>query len=174
LRTRHRRGAAHVRQIVEFGLQIVELGTAGAGAGGITALRHEAIDYAVEDGAIVKTLARQRANALHMLGRHIRAHDDLDAAARRQIEHQDIFLVHLGDHAGDIGRRRHFRQLGRGLQILGIDALLLGQSRSGSQSEHSSNQQRQSHHWPFNPVSATLATTSAAMRGGTNLRMSPP
>ena len=43
----------------EFGRQVRQLAAAGAGAGRIAALRHEALDHAMERRVVVEALARQ-------------------------------------------------------------------------------------------------------------------
>src|SRR5438046_4416447 len=55
---RHRGGAAHMRFLVELGLQLLA-GTAGAGAMRAAGLGHKALDHAMEHDAIVKSLADQ-------------------------------------------------------------------------------------------------------------------
>src|ERR1700712_1506345 len=57
-RTRHRRGAADMRLLVEFGLEFLA-GTARAGALRTSGLRHESVDDAMENDAVVKSLAHQ-------------------------------------------------------------------------------------------------------------------
>src|SRR5450756_1923419 len=57
-RARHRGGAAHMRLLVELGLELLA-GTAGAGAVRAAGLRHEALDHAVEYDTVVKSLAHQ-------------------------------------------------------------------------------------------------------------------
>src|SRR6266496_2471343 len=49
---RHRGGAAHMRFLVEFGLQLLA-GTAGAGALRTAGLRHKTFDHAMEHDAVV-------------------------------------------------------------------------------------------------------------------------
>src|SRR3546814_3380615 len=56
-RPRHRADATHMRLTAEFGGKIGLVRAAGAGAGLIAALRHEAGDDAVEDDAAVKAFA---------------------------------------------------------------------------------------------------------------------
>src|ERR1700716_1579981 len=55
---RHRSGAAHMRLLVEFGLELFA-GAAGAGAMRATGLGHKALDHAMEHDAVVKSLAHQ-------------------------------------------------------------------------------------------------------------------
>src|SRR3954464_2251542 len=57
-RARHRSGAAHMRLLVELGLELLA-GTAGAGALRTSGLRHEAVDDAMEHDAVVKAFAHQ-------------------------------------------------------------------------------------------------------------------
>ncbi len=81
-RARHRAGAADMRFVVEL-LRQVRLGrTAGAGAIGAAALRHEAVDYAVEFDPVIKAFARQLSDAFDMLGGKVRAQLDHDVAGR--------------------------------------------------------------------------------------------
>ena len=54
--------------------------TAATGAGGVAALDHEIGDHAVEDGAIVETLARQEDEIVDRLGRFIGEKSDGDVA----------------------------------------------------------------------------------------------
>src|SRR5580698_9385118 len=55
-RARHRGGAADVRFLAEFGLELLA-GAAGAGALRTSGPRHETLDHAMEHDAVVKTLA---------------------------------------------------------------------------------------------------------------------
>src|ERR1700729_2750713 len=55
---RHRRGSAHMRLLIEFGLEL-GAGTAGAGALWAAGLGHEALDHAMEHDVIVKSLAHE-------------------------------------------------------------------------------------------------------------------
>src|SRR5213592_1312931 len=63
---RHRGGAAHMRLLVELGLQLLA-GTAGSGALRTAGLRHETFDYAMEHDAVIKSLDRKstRLNSSH-------------------------------------------------------------------------------------------------------------
>ena len=70
LRARHRQRAAHVRLAVELGLQLLAR-AAGAGAGRVAGLRHEAVDDAVEDDAVIEALARQLLDPRDMVGREV-------------------------------------------------------------------------------------------------------
>jgi hypothetical protein len=83
---RHRDGAAQVRQIVELGGQVRQVGRAVAGAQRIAALGHEAFDDAVEGEAVVEAAAGQRLDPLDMAGRVVRAQLDHHAAAVRQVQ----------------------------------------------------------------------------------------
>ena len=65
---------------VEFGFEVGQFRSAHAGAGRIAALRHEAIDHAVEDHAVVEALARKLRNTLDMAGGEIGAEADDDIA----------------------------------------------------------------------------------------------
>ncbi len=81
-----------MRFCVEFCLQVRLLAAAHAGAGWIAALRHEAIDHAVEHHAIVKTFACQLGNPLDMPGRQVRAQLDNNIAG---IEGESEGVGHL-------------------------------------------------------------------------------
>ena len=72
-------GAAHMRLGVELGLQLLA-GAAGAGALRAAGLRHEAVDHAMEDDAVVKALAHQFLDARDMAGREVGTHLDDDVA----------------------------------------------------------------------------------------------
>src|SRR5260221_7563976 len=78
---RHRDGAANVLFLAELGGELLS-GAAGAGALGIAGLRHEAVDDAVEDDAVVEAVARQLLDPRDGLRREIGAHFDDDAAGR--------------------------------------------------------------------------------------------
>ena len=105
IRACHRHCPAQMRQFVKLGLQIGKLRPTLARARGIAGLRHEALNHAVEDNAIVKALTGQRLDPLNMGGRNGGEHLNSNAAARRQIEHQHIFKVRRN------GRRRSWRRL---------------------------------------------------------------
>ena len=64
----------------EFRRDVGQVGFAGAGAGRIARLGHEAVDHPVKDDAVVKALLRQGLDLLHMLGREIGTQADGDAA----------------------------------------------------------------------------------------------
>src|SRR5260221_14268792 len=55
---RHRGGAAHMRFLVDLGLQLLAR-TAGAGAMRAAGLRHKALDDAMEHDAVVEALAHE-------------------------------------------------------------------------------------------------------------------
>ncbi len=63
--------AAHVRQPAEFGLEVGQRRAAGAVLLGIAALRHEAVDHAMESESIIEMLAGERLDPLDMAGRDI-------------------------------------------------------------------------------------------------------
>ena len=63
--------AALVAGVVEFGAQVVLLGTAHAAAGRIAALRHEAVDHAVEHHVIISALFGQGHDLRHMVRGHV-------------------------------------------------------------------------------------------------------
>ena len=52
------------------------------GPGRVTALRHEAGDYAVEDDIVVKAAVGEVGDALDMTGREVRPKLDHDVASR--------------------------------------------------------------------------------------------
>ena len=74
-----------MRRVVKFCLKVGKLGPTLAGTLGVTRLRHEAIDHAVKDNAVIKTLPRQCLDALDMRrgdsGKHLNGY----AAAGGQI-----------------------------------------------------------------------------------------
>src|SRR5579862_2576253 len=72
---RHRHGAAHMRLLVELGLEVLAR-AAGAGALGATGLRHEAVDDPVKHDAVIEALFHQFLDAGDMAGRQVRAHGD--------------------------------------------------------------------------------------------------
>ena len=78
-RARHAERAALERRRGEFGLQIGQIRTARAGAGGIAGLGHEAGNDAMEDDAVVELALHQRLDLRDVLGRQIgpEADDDL-------------------------------------------------------------------------------------------------
>src|SRR6187200_317300 len=88
---RHRGGAADMRLLVEFGLQLLA-GTAGAGALRAPGLRHETLDHAVEHDAVVEALAHQFLDPGDVAGCKVRTHLDLDGALGG-FEDQSIFCV---------------------------------------------------------------------------------
>src|SRR5690606_18725574 len=59
-RTSHRARATNMARRGKLCLEVRQLRAAGAGAGWVTRLRHEAIDHAVEDDAVIKAVARKR------------------------------------------------------------------------------------------------------------------
>src|SRR3546814_8625162 len=68
LGARHRAGAAHMRLVVELGIQLLAR-TAGAIAARIAGLGHEALDHPVELHAVIKTFAHQFLDAGDMVNR---------------------------------------------------------------------------------------------------------
>src|ERR1700682_1068379 len=102
---RHRGGAAHMRLLVEFGLQFLA-GAAGAGALRTPRLRHKAFDHAVEHDAVVKSLAHQFLDPRDVSGLKVGTHFDGDRS-RRGFEDQSIFGVsHALFSTGWCGRFR--------------------------------------------------------------------
>src|ERR1700730_3678061 len=88
---RHRGGAAHMRLLVELGLELLA-GTAGAGALRTAGLRHETLDHAMEHDAVVKSLAYQFLDPRNVARREIGAHLDRDGALRG-FKNQSIFAI---------------------------------------------------------------------------------
>ena len=76
----HRADAAHMRLGVELGLQVRIARAAGAGAVRAADLRHEAVDDAMEDDAVIEALAGEQLDALDMAGSEIGTQLDDDAA----------------------------------------------------------------------------------------------
>ena len=70
-----------MRLAAELGLEVRKVGAAGAAAGRIAALRHEARNDTVKENAVVETAFGQRLDALDMAGREIGAELDHDVAA---------------------------------------------------------------------------------------------
>src|SRR5262249_11358186 len=95
--TRHGAHSAHVRLGVELGGKVGIVRAAGAGAFGAAGLRHEAVDDAVEDNAVVEALARQRLDALDVLGRQVRAQGD-DHIALGRVHDECVLWVFDGGH----------------------------------------------------------------------------
>src|ERR1700730_5102432 len=90
-RARHRRGAAEMRLLAEFGLQLLA-GTAGAGALRTAGLRHETVDHAMEHDAVVKPLAHQLLDPGNVAGGKVGPHLDGDRPLRG-FQDQSIFGV---------------------------------------------------------------------------------
>src|SRR5258705_5074923 len=88
---RHRGGAAHMRLIVELGLELLA-GAAGAGALRTAGLRHETFDHAMEHDPVVKSLAHQFLDPRDVAGCKVRAHLD-GHRPLRGFEDQSIFGI---------------------------------------------------------------------------------
>ena len=84
-----------MRHRVELFLQIRKLRAALAGAGRIAGLRHEAVDHAVEDHAVVEAFASKGFHSLDMVGCPTRHQTDRDTLTIRQVEQQDVLAVVL-------------------------------------------------------------------------------
>src|SRR5579883_396659 len=78
-RARHRGGAAHMRFLVELGLQLLAR-AAHAGAVRAAGLRHEAVDHAMEHDTVVEAFADQLLDAGHVVGGEIGTHLDRHGA----------------------------------------------------------------------------------------------
>src|SRR5690554_1413311 len=72
----HRGGAALIRLIAEFLLQIGVFRATGAAAVGAAGLGHEALDHAVKHDAVVKAFPYQLLDVLDMVWRQVRPHGD--------------------------------------------------------------------------------------------------
>jgi len=81
---------------VELGRDLLAR-AAGAGAGGIARLGHEAVDDAVEDHAVVEALPSQFLDLRHVLGRDVGTHLD-DHAAFRHVHVEGVLQI-SGAHA---------------------------------------------------------------------------
>src|ERR1700710_519463 len=90
-RARHRRGAADMRLLVEFGLELLA-GAAGSGALRTSGLRHETVDDAMEHDAVVKAFAHQFLDPRDMARRKIGPHLDGDGALGG-FEDQSVVVV---------------------------------------------------------------------------------
>src|SRR5579871_2047269 len=88
-RAGHRSGAAHMRLLVELGLELLAA-SAGAGALRAAGLRHEPLDHAMEDDAVIKSITYQLLDPRHMVRREIRSHLDGDRSLGG-FEDQSIF-----------------------------------------------------------------------------------
>ena len=71
LRTGHAERADLVGRGRKFGGQVRQVGLAGAGAGRIAGLGHEAVDDAVKDDAVVEAFADQLLDVGDVVGREI-------------------------------------------------------------------------------------------------------
>ncbi len=100
---RHRGGAAHMRLLVELGLQLLA-GTAGAGALRAAGLGHEAIDHAMEHDAVVEALPHQFLDACHMVGRKVGTHLD-GHGALGGLQNQSVLVVCHDLFSVDLVRR---------------------------------------------------------------------
>jgi len=93
LRARHRTNAPNVRLAAELGGKVGLVGAAGAAAGGVAALRHEAVDHPMKDDLVVKAFVGQRADPRDVARREIGAQPDDDVAAAVEVEDQIAELV---------------------------------------------------------------------------------
>ena len=75
----------------ELGLELVAR-AAGAVALRVAGLRHEAVDHAMEDDAVIKALAHQRLDLRHRGRRQIGPHFDDDAAGRH-VHVEGVFQI---------------------------------------------------------------------------------
>ena len=78
----------------EFGLEVGQVGAAGAGAGRVAALGHEAGDHAVEHDAVVEAAVGELGDALDVAGREVGAKLDDDVAAGRKGKGQAVGVGH--------------------------------------------------------------------------------
>ena len=86
-------GPAHERLLVELGHQVALARAAGAGAGRIAGLRHEAGNHAMEHDPVIEPGLGQLLDPGDMLGRHVGKQLDQHAAARGQLDHERIVRV---------------------------------------------------------------------------------
>src|SRR5262249_43381618 len=100
LRPRHRHGAALMRFAVKLRLELLARAP-GAGAGRIAGLRHEAVDDAVEDDAVVEAVAHQFLDARDVARRKVWPHRDRHRAACR---FQDQHVVEINGHGSSLDR----------------------------------------------------------------------
>ena len=74
--------AAGERHLAELGLEVRQIRAAGAGAGRVAALRHEARDDTVERRAVVEALAGQFLDPRDVVGREVGTQLDHHPAGR--------------------------------------------------------------------------------------------
>ena len=87
--SRHRHRAAHVRLGVELSLEVGIFRAAGSGPVRAAGLRHEAVDDAVKDDAVVEAFVDQPLDVRDMAGRDRRVHLD-DHRAFGGLERQRV------------------------------------------------------------------------------------
>src|SRR3546814_5497160 len=92
-RTRHGANAPDVRLGGKFRLQVGLLRSAHAGARGIAALRHEAVDHPVKQNAVVKAFAGQFLDPLDMAGSKVRPQPDGDRSEEHTSELQSLMRL---------------------------------------------------------------------------------
>src|ERR1700754_4160060 len=112
-RARHRRGAADMRLLVEFGLELLA-GAAGAGALRTSGLRHETVDDAMEHDAVVKPFAHQFLDPRDMAGRKIGPHLDSDGAFGGFEDQSIVVISHALFSMGWGGGLRIWNRTGNG------------------------------------------------------------
>src|ERR1700722_14475664 len=86
IRTRgagHRNGSAHMRLSVELGLEVRIFRPSRPGSLGTTGLRHEPVDLAVEDDAVVESFRDHAFDVRAMAWHKRRVHFDHDRALAR-------------------------------------------------------------------------------------------
>src|SRR5882672_6993468 len=99
----HRGGAAHMRFLVEFGLQLLA-GTAGAGAVRAAGLRHKTFDHAMEHDAVVKSFAHQFLDPGDVARRQVGTHFDGDRTLGG-FKDQSIFCISHALFSSGLGGR---------------------------------------------------------------------
>src|ERR1700677_2765976 len=72
----HRNGSAHMRLSVDLGLEVRIFRPSRPGSLGTTGLRHESVDHAVEDDAVVESFGDQALDVRDMAWRKRRVHFD--------------------------------------------------------------------------------------------------
>ena len=90
----------------ELGLEVGEVGAAAAGAGRVAALRHEALDDAVEGRVVVEALLGERLHPLDVLRREVGPELDDDAAGGEVHEERVLRVELRGKGRGDADERQ--------------------------------------------------------------------
>jgi hypothetical protein len=110
-----------VRRIVEFGLEVGQLGAALPGARRVAGLGHEALDHAVEDDPVIEPLPHEGLDPLDMMGRPFGHQPDQHAPAVRQVEYEHVLRIVRGVRVDGIGDLVLGHEL---VDLEGLDRLL--------------------------------------------------